>query len=234
MIPLGVTCQLIPSHQDLSPLVAIPWMLVHKDGIGATPLRMATSVGIMDGGFHGEVFVCVDNNDKKPFIVKQGVSMFQAIPFDGGIVRPDILGVEHYEAACNAEEARYDCQAQAAAPGEPWRDYPGNALRSREFRRAPKMHKERGRPKARRKTIHTPGLYNPFTDKLHHPAHIGKKDKKGSPACVARSCSLKEAETNAKAKQALQKEWDRLRRQGTWDETKVESKRKVLERYRNY
>ena len=76
MIPLGVTCRLVPSHQDLSPLAQMPWMLVPKQELGASPLRMATSIGVMDGGFRGELFVCVDNCDKKPFIVKKGMAMF--------------------------------------------------------------------------------------------------------------------------------------------------------------
>eukprot|EP00975_Prorocentrum_lima_P052435 10991222-Prorocentrum_lima.AAC.1 len=40
----------------------------------------------------------------------------------------------------------------------------------------------------------------------------------GTPAAVARTCSLKEALTNPKAKAALDKEWDRLRSINTWDE----------------
>ena len=49
MIPLGVTCRLIPSHEDLSPLAQMPWMLAPKQELGASPLRMATSIGVMDG-----------------------------------------------------------------------------------------------------------------------------------------------------------------------------------------
>eukprot|EP00975_Prorocentrum_lima_P049490 10353594-Prorocentrum_lima.AAC.1 len=40
-------------------------------------------------------------------------------------------------------------------------------------------------------------------------------------SAVARSCSIKEALTNPKAKAALDKEWDRLRSIHTWDENKV-------------
>ena len=40
-------------------------------------------------------------------------------------------------------------------------------------------------------------------------------------ACVARSVTRKEARSNAKAMASLDKEWDKLRRQGCWDESSV-------------
>ena len=46
-------------------------------------------------------------------------------------------------------------------------------------------------------------------------------------ACVARPVGKKEIQENPKAKAALQKEWDRLRQAGCWDETKVRSWREV-------
>eukprot|EP00975_Prorocentrum_lima_P004869 1060673-Prorocentrum_lima.AAC.1 len=42
-----------------------------------------------------------------------------------------------------------------------------------------------------------------------------------SYAAVARTCSLKEADKNPKARAALDKEWERLRSINTWDESTV-------------
>eukprot|EP00975_Prorocentrum_lima_P007389 1584680-Prorocentrum_lima.AAC.1 len=57
-----------------------------------------------------------------------------------------------------------------------------------------------------------------YTD-LYPPTPSSGGDPKGTPAAVARTCSLKEALTNPKAKAALDKEWDRLRSISTWDES---------------
>eukprot|EP00975_Prorocentrum_lima_P047265 9883593-Prorocentrum_lima.AAC.1 len=59
-----------------------------------------------------------------------------------------------------------------------------------------------------------------YTD-IYPPAPSSGAVSNGTPAAVARSCSLKEALTNPKAKAALDKEWDRLRSINTWDESNV-------------
>eukprot|EP00975_Prorocentrum_lima_P059627 12501602-Prorocentrum_lima.AAC.1 len=65
--------------------------------------------------------------------------------------------------------------------------------------------------------------YNPLLDTVHMDGHSLSLDSDGTaigePVAVARSCSLKEALSNPKAKAALDKEWDRLRSIHTWDET---------------
>eukprot|EP00975_Prorocentrum_lima_P012932 2744764-Prorocentrum_lima.AAC.1 len=63
------------------------------------------------------------------------------------------------------------------------------------------------------------------------PDSTGSAD--GEPAAVARSCSLKEALSNPKAKAALGKEWDRHRSIHTWDETVVRERADV-QRKRDY
>eukprot|EP00975_Prorocentrum_lima_P003639 794049-Prorocentrum_lima.AAC.1 len=55
-----------------------------------------------------------------------------------------------------------------------------------------------------------------FSDDIDDPA---KKVDGAAPLAVARSCSLKEAEKNPKAKAALDNEWDILKVIDTWDET---------------
>eukprot|EP00975_Prorocentrum_lima_P058500 12271059-Prorocentrum_lima.AAC.1 len=46
-------------------------------------------------------------------------------------------------------------------------------------------------------------------------------------AAVARTCSLKEADKNPKARAALDKEWERLKSINTWDESTVREWRDV-------
>eukprot|EP00975_Prorocentrum_lima_P026611 5595274-Prorocentrum_lima.AAC.1 len=57
-----------------------------------------------------------------------------------------------------------------------------------------------------------------FSDDIDDSA---KKVEGTIPLAVARSCSLKEAEKNPKAKAALDKAWERLRAINTWDESIV-------------
>eukprot|EP00975_Prorocentrum_lima_P013270 2818898-Prorocentrum_lima.AAC.1 len=56
--------------------------------------------------------------------------------------------------------------------------------------------------------------YNPLLDTIHLGGHSLSLESDGTaigaPVAVARSCSLKEALSNPKAKAALDKEWDRL------------------------
>eukprot|EP00975_Prorocentrum_lima_P028004 5887104-Prorocentrum_lima.AAC.1 len=48
-----------------------------------------------------------------------------------------------------------------------------------------------------------------------------KSSKGHYNVAVARTCSLKEADKNPKAKAALDKEWERLKSINTWDESIV-------------
>ena len=194
--------------------------------MGATPLRLATAVGMIDGSYRDEVFVCVDNNSTKPFMIKRGTAYFQAVACDGGEMKQEVVD----PSTAPGFQTDEGNEPFHAAPAPHWREVPGNALRSREFRRAPHLRKTRvaGRHhnRATKGSIHSPGLYNPFTDRLYPSTLVDYEgDGSGEPCAVARSCSLREAETNAKARKALLDEWKRLREQGTWDETRVRSKR---------
>ena len=107
--------------------------------MGATPLRLATAVGLIDGSYRDEVFVCVDNNSTKPFMIKRGTAYFQAVACDGGEIRQEVVDPSTQPGFQTGEgnEPFY------AAPAPHWREVPGNALRSREFRRAPHLRKTR-------------------------------------------------------------------------------------------
>eukprot|EP00975_Prorocentrum_lima_P054829 11494204-Prorocentrum_lima.AAC.1 len=52
-------------------------------------------------------------------------------------------------------------------------------------------------------------------------------------SAVARSCSLKEALSNPKAKAALDREWDRLRSINTWNENEVREWSEVAQKARH-
>ena len=49
-----------------------------RSSMGAkTPLRLSNSVGIIDGGYRGEIMAFVDNNSDKPFQMTAGERYFQ-------------------------------------------------------------------------------------------------------------------------------------------------------------
>eukprot|EP00975_Prorocentrum_lima_P035514 7463498-Prorocentrum_lima.AAC.1 len=61
----------------------------------------------------------------------------------------------------------------------------------------------------------------------------GAKSDDVQNAAVARTCSLKEADKNPKAKAALYKEWERLKAINTWDESIVKEWKDVAKEARN-
>jgi dUTP pyrophosphatase len=73
LIKLGVACE---------PEDGIAYYLMPRSSIGKTPLRLANSIGLIDGGYRGEIMACVDNIKDDYYEVKAGERLFQLVACD--------------------------------------------------------------------------------------------------------------------------------------------------------
>lgn len=60
-----------------------PYYLMPRSSISKTPLRMANSIGLIDGGYRGEIMAAVDNIKDEPYTVEPNQRLFQLVAMDG-------------------------------------------------------------------------------------------------------------------------------------------------------
>ena len=60
-----------------------PYLLMPRSSIAKTPLRLCNSIGLIDGGYRGEIMAVVDNIKKESYTVKPGQRLFQLVAMDG-------------------------------------------------------------------------------------------------------------------------------------------------------
>ena len=58
------------------------YYLFPRSSISKTPLRLANSIGLIDGGYRGELVGMVDNIYDKDFHIKRGERYFQLVAVD--------------------------------------------------------------------------------------------------------------------------------------------------------
>ena len=70
LIKLGISCQ---------PEDGIADFLMPRSSISKTSLRMSNSIGLIDGGYRGEIMACCDNVKTEKYSVKEGERLFQLV-----------------------------------------------------------------------------------------------------------------------------------------------------------
>ena len=70
LIKLGISCQ---------PEDGVAYFLMPRSSISKTPLRMSNSIGLIDGGYRGEIMACCDNVKNVRYSVKEGERLFQLV-----------------------------------------------------------------------------------------------------------------------------------------------------------
>ena len=73
LIKLGISCQ---------PLNGKAYYLFPRSSISKTPLRMSNSIGLIDGGYRGEIMAMCDNIKTERHTVKKGQRLFQLVATD--------------------------------------------------------------------------------------------------------------------------------------------------------
>ena len=82
LINLGISCQ---SHDEKA------YYLMPRSSIFKTPLRMANSIGLIDGGYRGEIMVPCDNIKDYDYTIKKGERLFQLVAVDNSPIKYNIV-----------------------------------------------------------------------------------------------------------------------------------------------
>lgn len=72
-IKLGIACE---------PKDGKSYYLMPRSSISKTPLRMSNSIGLIDGGYRGEIMAFCDNIKDYNFSLKKGQRLFQLVAHD--------------------------------------------------------------------------------------------------------------------------------------------------------
>ena len=73
LIKLGISCE---------PMDGKAYYLFPRSSISKTPLRMSNSIGLIDGGYRGEIMASCDNIKDFSFKVEKGQRLFQLVAVD--------------------------------------------------------------------------------------------------------------------------------------------------------
>lgn len=68
-----------------------PYYLIPRSSISKTPLRMSNSIGLIDGGYRGEIIAMVDNIKTEDYAVKTGDRLFQLVAMDGSPITYELV-----------------------------------------------------------------------------------------------------------------------------------------------
>ncbi len=66
------------------------YYLMPRSSISKTPLRMANSIGLIDGGYRGEIMAVCDNIKKFPYTIEKGQRLFQIVAADSSPIAFEI------------------------------------------------------------------------------------------------------------------------------------------------
>jgi len=81
-IKLGISCE---------PEDGIAYYLFPRSSISKTPLRMANSIGLIDGGYRGEIMAMCDNIKMKGYTAEKGQRLFQLVATDSSPIHYELV-----------------------------------------------------------------------------------------------------------------------------------------------
>ena len=87
LIKLGISCE---------PEDGKAYYLFPRSSISKTPLRLSNSIGLIDGGYRGEIMAPCDNIKDFNYSIKEGERLFQLVASDSSPI--------HYEITDNLSE----------------------------------------------------------------------------------------------------------------------------------
>tara|TARA_B100000686_G_scaffold312510_1_gene357097 strand:- start:1130 stop:1567 length:438 start_codon:yes stop_codon:yes gene_type:complete len=82
MIHLEIACE--PDNEQ-------PYLLMPRSSIGKTPLRLCNSIGLIDGGYRGEIMAVVDNVKNEDYTIEPNQRLFQIVAMNGSPIYFDIV-----------------------------------------------------------------------------------------------------------------------------------------------
>ena len=81
-IPLLIACENLDNKA---------YYLFPRSSISKTPLRLANSIGLIDGGYRGELIGMVDNIYDKDYHIKRGERYFQLVAVDSSPIEFELV-----------------------------------------------------------------------------------------------------------------------------------------------
>ena len=81
-IKLGISCE---------PEDGIAYYLFPRSSISKTPLRMANSIGLIDGGYRGEIMAVCDNIKSETYTAKKSQRLFQLVATDSSPIQYELV-----------------------------------------------------------------------------------------------------------------------------------------------
>ena len=78
---MGISCE--PEHDKA-------YYLFPRSSISKTPLRMANSIGLIDGGYRGEIMAVCDNIKEYSYKVEKGQRLFQLVASDSSPIQYEL------------------------------------------------------------------------------------------------------------------------------------------------
>ena len=81
-IKLGISCE---------PEDGTAYYLFPRSSISKTPLRMANSIGLIDGGYRGEIMAVCDNIKTDTYTVEKGQRLFQLVATDSSAITYELV-----------------------------------------------------------------------------------------------------------------------------------------------
>ena len=82
---------LIKSYIACENINGKPYFLIPRSSIFKTPLRQCNSIGLIDGGYRGEIMTAVDNIKDKPYTIESGQRLFQLVAIDGSPIHFELV-----------------------------------------------------------------------------------------------------------------------------------------------
>ena len=68
-----------------------PYLVMPRSSIAKTPLRLSNSIGLIDGGYRGEIMAAVDNIKEEDYTVEPGQRLFQLVAMDGSPIHFELV-----------------------------------------------------------------------------------------------------------------------------------------------
>ena len=72
-------------------VIPVTYYLFPRSSISKTPLRMANSIGLIDGGYRGEIMAMCDNIKTECHTVKKGQRLFQLVATDSSPITYELV-----------------------------------------------------------------------------------------------------------------------------------------------
>ena len=82
LLKLGICCE--PSDGKA-------YYLFPRSSISKTPLRMSNSIGLIDGGYRGEIMASCDNIKDFDFTIDKGQRLFQLVAVDSSPISYEVV-----------------------------------------------------------------------------------------------------------------------------------------------